>query len=65
MYNGGKKKESGKKKSGLTHFKRRIQCYLFPIVMVYFEIILRICTGTKIFSNLRFRARILGYLYPR
>lgn len=34
------------------HTKRRLHIYLFPAVFLYFEIILRLCTKTPLFSHL-------------
>lgn len=36
----------------LSHEKNHIQLYVFPIVMVYFELLLRACTGTSVFAHI-------------
>lgn len=39
-------------KNVLSPKKYHTQLYMFPIVMVYFELLLRICTGTSVFAHL-------------
>lgn len=36
----------------LSHEKNHIQLYVFPIVMIYFELLLRACTGTSVFAHI-------------
>ena len=38
--------------SVLSHEKKHVQFYVFPIVMVYFELALRACTGTSVFAHI-------------